>query len=163
MLVKAFTQANISNLKLVLCGDGDYADKLREIAAEQDSIQYLGVVPHDQVLALEVEAELLVDPRPSNMIVSKMSFPSKIIEYMASGTPVLTTNLPCYADEYRRYQYRIEEDNVSGIKDALQHVFAIPETERIALGRAAKTFIYKSKTMHMQCGKIMGLIDEVSG
>lgn len=148
-------------MNLVLCGDGDYADALRSIAGEHYNIQFLGTVPHEKVLSLEMEADLLVDPRPSDMEVVKMSFPSKIIEYMASGTPVLTTNLPCFSEDYKKYQYRIEDESVSGIQKTLIHIFSIPEQERSAMGAAAQEFIYQNKTLKKQCEEIMKLVDEV--
>lgn len=160
-LVQAFLASNIETHKLVLCGDGDYADELHKIAEENDRIQFLGVVPHERVLELEVEADLLVDPRPSDMEIVKMSFPSKIIEYMASGTPVLTTNLPCFSDDYRTFQYRIENDTISGIKCSLEDIFTLDDNARASLGSASKKFIYENKTLSKQCKKILELINEV--
>ena len=161
MLVDAFLGLDREDYKLVLCGDGDYADKLREIANKNDNIQFLGSIPHKRVLELEINADLLVDPRPSDVQLVKMSFPSKIIEYMASGTPVLTTNLPCFDDVYRKYQYRIEDESVEGIQKALNEVLGIEKTERRILGKSAKEFIYQNKTISKQCKIIFNLIDEV--
>lgn len=160
-LVQAFLASNIETHKLILCGDGDYADELRRIAEKTDKIQFFGIVPHEKVLELEIEADLLVDPRPSDMEIVKMSFPSKIIEYMASGTPVLTTNLPCFEDEYRKYQFRIEDESISGIKHSLEYIFALDDNARISLGKEAKKFIYENKTLSKQCKKIMELVKEV--
>lgn len=158
-LVEAFLKANFDKTtKLYICGDGDYAPELKKIAKINESIQYLGSVPHEKVLELEVQATLLVDPRPSDMEIVKMSFPSKIIEYMASGTPVLTTNLPCFAEEYKQYQFRIEDESVDGIVQALKNVFLIDSVELINKGIEARKFILEYKTIYKQCGKIMNFI-----
>lgn len=160
-LIEGFQSADIPGLKLYLCGDGDYADSVREIAQHDDRVQYLGLVSHEKVLELEMNAALLVDPRPTDNEIVKMSFPSKILEYMASGTPVLTTNLPCFAPEYALYQYRIQQETAEGIRDALQTVFSKSEQERTALGQAAKRFILENKTLDKQCEKIFSLLNEV--
>ena len=160
-LVEGFRRANISQMKLYLCGDGDYAPTLRQISQQDLRIQYLGLVPHEQVLSLEVGAVLLVDPRPTDDEIVKMSFPSKIIEYMASGTPVLTTNLPCFSEEYLQYQYRIQKESAVGIQEALMAVFSKTPQEREALGQAAKLFVLENKTLDKQCGKIFSLLKEV--
>ena len=112
---------------------------------------------------MEVQASLLVDPRPSNIEIVKMSFPSKIIEYMASGTPVLTTNLPCFSEEYREYQYRIDDESVDGIKIALEDVFSLSDLERNTKGKNAKQFIMENKTMEKQCETIMTFLNQIEG
>lgn len=160
-LVEGFQATNIPQLRLYLCGDGDYAQTLRQIAQQDDRIQYLGMVPHERVLSLETTAELLVDPRPVDNEVAKMAFPSKIIEYMASGTPVLTTNLPCFSEEYARYQYRIQEVSAEGIKKALEEVFKLPAQDRAMQGETARQFVLENKTLEKQCEKIFSLLKEV--
>ena len=58
----------------------------------------MGCVTNDEIVRLQCEATLLVNPRPSDKEFCKYSFPSKTIEYMASGTPVLMTKLPGVPD-----------------------------------------------------------------
>lgn len=158
-LVEAFTIAAIDErIKLVVCGDGDYAEALRSKAESNDRIQYLGLVSHEKILELECQAELLIEPRPTNNEIVKMSFPSKIIEYMASGTPVLSTNLPCYSDEYALYQYRIDDESVMGLRAAIEKTLAIGETDRRQKGQQAKRFILDNKTIQLQCSKIIEFI-----
>lgn len=161
-LVEAFLQSNLcDSVQLYVCGDGDYADELKKIASENTCIHYFGSFPHYKVLQMEVQASLLVDPRPSNMEFVKMSFPSKIIEYMASGTPVLTTNLPCFSEEYKKFQYRIDDESVEGIKKALEHVFSLSDFERNIKGKNAKKFIMDNKTMEKQCEIIMTFLKQI--
>lgn len=161
-LVNAFIKANLdNNIKLFICGDGDYSHDLEQIAKKNSSIEYLGILSHKEVLELEVQASLLVDPRPSDMEIVKMSFPSKIIEYMASGTPVLTTNLPCFSDEYRKYQFRIDDESIEGIAKALTKIFKISPNELKKRGEEAKKFIIENKTMQKQCEKIIEFISRL--
>lgn len=160
-LVNGFLAANIPGLKLVLCGDGDYAPMLREIAQNEPSIDFKGTVTHDLVLALEKGATLLVEPRPVDTEIAKMSFPSKIIEYMASGTPVLVSNIPSFSPEYKEYQYRIEEVSESGLEKALKSVFENSDETLRAKGSAARDFVLNNKTIQKQCCKIVELIKSV--
>lgn len=160
-LVEGFLNAGLMNVKLVLCGDGDYAPVLRKKAVNCQQIEFKGTVPHDMVLALEKSAILLVDPRPIDSEIAKMSFPSKIIEYMASGTPVLVSNIPSFAPEYRRYQYRIEDVSVHGIEKALRDVFSHTDAELSEIGASARQFIMENKTIQKQCEKVIDLIRSV--
>jgi glycosyltransferase involved in cell wall biosynthesis len=89
MLVHAFIDANVGNSELHLYGDGDFADELEEIARNNERIKYFGVKPNDYVVAEQLKVILLVNPRPTNEEYTRYSFPSKNMEYMVSGTPVL--------------------------------------------------------------------------
>ena len=157
-LVSAFLLANIKDYSLVICGDGDFAAELRKIANNHPQIVFVGAVPHDTVVAMEKSATLLVEPRPSHTVIAKMSFPSKIIEYMASGTPVLVTNIPSFEEAYRQYQYRIEEESIEGIATALSQTLSLSEDALKEKGNDAKAFVLNNKTITKQCEKIINLI-----
>lgn len=62
------------------------------MATKDRRIQYLGSIPHDEILQLQRTASLLVNPRTPEGIYTKYSFPSKTMEYLASGTPTLYMN-----------------------------------------------------------------------
>ena len=108
-----------------------------------------------------MNAALLVEPRPTDDILVKMSFPSKIIEYMASATPVLCTNLPCFGKEYKEYQYRIEDESVEGIARALIDTLSIPRAELERMGKRARDYVMENKTIERQCGKIVSFVEEL--
>lgn len=160
-LVEAFIKANVEDCKLVICGDGDYAPELRQVVQNNDRISFLGVKSHKEVIALEKGATLLVEPRPSDTKIAKMSFPSKIIEYMASGTPVLVTNIPSFGDEYKAYQYRINDESVDGIANSIRETLSLSSVELQSKGAAAKEFIMENKTIQHQCEKVLKLMEEV--
>ena len=160
-LVEAFLKANVSDCKLVICGDGDYARELRQIVQNNDKILFLGVKTHKEVVALEKCATLLVEPRPSDTEIAKMSFPSKIIEYMASGTPVLVTNIPSFGEEYKAYQYRINDESVVGIAGSIIDTLSLPSDELQRKGTAAKEFVMENKTIQHQCEKVLKLMEKV--
>ncbi len=161
-LVPAFLKAAIKDCSLVICGDGDYASELRLIAEKNSNIRFLGVQPHEYVVGLEKGATLLVEPRPSDTEIAKMSFPSKIIEYMASGTPVLVTNIPSFGKEYREHQYRIEDESVEGLASSLKEVLALPSEELLAKGVAAREFILENKTIKHQCEIVLDMIQTIA-
>ena len=48
------------------------------------------------------------------------------MEYMASGTPLLTTKLPGMPEDYYPHVYFFEEESVQGYADALKKVLSLP-------------------------------------
>ena len=81
-----------------------------------------------------VIATLLINPRFSNEEYTKYSFPSKNMEYMASGTPILTTKLPGMPKEYYEYIYLFEEESIEGMKNKMS-MKAIEKISKTAINK----------------------------
>ena len=87
-LTEGFLEANVPGSELWIYGDGDYRAALEKTAQAHETIRYFGVCDNQTIVEREQKASLLVNPRPSDPEYTKYSFPSKNMEYMASGTPV---------------------------------------------------------------------------
>lgn len=159
-LVEGFLKANIPDTELHIYGDGDYREELEGLAKENPSVQYMGIRPNDEIVYAEQRAALLVNPRPSAPEYTKYSFPSKNMEYMVSGTPVLTTKLPGMPQEYYPYVYLLEDETPQGISEKLQEIFAAPLEEREEKGKRARDFVLQHKTNVAQAKKIIDFIKE---
>ena len=56
--------ADIPNARLDIYGPGDYVKELEEIAKEDSRVFYGGMLLNSQIVEKEMEATLLVNPRP---------------------------------------------------------------------------------------------------
>ncbi|MBO4433507.1 MAG: glycosyltransferase, partial [Clostridia bacterium] len=154
-LVEGFILANLENCELLIYGDGDFVTSLKEITAKYQTIKYMGVRENSEVVKVEQTAALLVNPRPSAPEYTKYSFPSKNMEYMVSGTPLLTTKLPGMPEEYYPYVYLLEDETPMGISDSLREIFALPPDKRNKKGAAAREFVLNNKSNVMQAKNII--------
>ena len=77
------------------------------------------------------------------------------MEYMASGTPLLTTKLAGMPAEYYPYVYLIEEETACGIASALTNILNKPLDERNKKGLAAREFVLKSKSNTAQAKRLI--------
>ena len=152
-LVKAFMLADVPNSILHIYGDGDFVPELREIKNEH--ICYHGIVPNSEVVAAEISSTLLINPRPTTEEFVKYSFPSKNMEYMVSGTPVLTTNLPGMPEEYKDYVYLFDDESVQGMAGTIRSVLSLSADELRMKGALAKDFVLKEKSNVLQALKII--------
>lgn len=157
MLVDAFLQSGV-NGKLVIYGDGPYASKLREVSDKSDKVEYRGVAPNEEVVEAEHKASVLVNPRFTTEAFSPYSFPSKNMEYMASGTPLLTTNLPGMPEEYHEYVYLFGEETVEAYAETIRQVFAKSDEELQQMGALAKKFVLENKNNVAQARRIVKFI-----
>ncbi len=162
-LIDAFLQINDESLRLVLCGSGDQEEYIKTCASKDPRILYKGVVPHDKVLEMQAEAFLLVNPRSSEGEFTKYSFPSKTMEYLASGTPTLIYQLEGIPQEYYDYCFSIQDNQQdSGVlSNALVDICSMEEKELGLKANKAKSFIYQNKSAAAQCSKILNLINEI--
>ena len=157
-LVEGFRMADIPNARLHIYGPGDYVKELQQIAAEDQRVFYGGMLLNSQIVDKELEATLLVNPRPTHEEFVKYSFPSKTMEYMASGTPVLTTVLPGMPKEYHPYVYLMPEETAEGAAKMLTQVLACSDEELFQKGAEARTFVLDEKNNVIQAQKILDML-----
>ncbi len=159
-LLKGFLKADIPNTRLDIYGVGEFAEELKQITKEHTNVRYLGRRPNDEVIRAERNAALLINPRPSGPSYTLYTFPSKNLEYMASGTPVLTTCLPGMPEDHKPYVFLLRKENEDGLAEALKTILARPSQELRDFGEKARNYVLQNKTNIRQAGKLLSFIDE---
>ena len=158
-LVKAFMQIENPEWTLELFGSGSSLGDIEKLSRQDSRIHIRGMVSNDKVIEEQKEAELLVNPRNDSHKFTKYSFPSKVIEYMSSGTPMMGYKLSGMPDEYESFFYKIDEGK-NGMKNTLQRVMNLSSEERIVKGEKALQFIIQEKSAKQQCKKMIDLIND---
>ena len=133
-------------------------EELPEYNSKDSRVIYKGVKPNEEVVSAELEATLLVNPRPTHEEFTKYSFPSKNVEYMVSGTPLLTTKLPGMPEEYHKYVYLFEEETTDGYAVAIRKTLGKPMNELLAKGMEAREWVLENKNNISQTARIIELI-----
>lgn len=155
MLVDAFDRIE-GDTELHIYGKGTSVDYIKN--KHNPHIKYMGIVSVDEVYKKEANATLLVNARPSNELFSKLSFPSKVHEYMSTGTPALLTKLDGIPSEYYNYCYLIREESVNGIYTALTEILSKSDEELREMGKRAFEFVSKEKNNVSQAHRIIKFI-----
>lgn len=161
MLVDAFRRLDLADTRLDLYGSGSMTDELRAIAAADSRIAYHGVRPNSEIVEAERAATLLVNPRPTTEEFTLYSFPSKNMEYMLSGTPVLTTALPGMPAEYHHHVYLFDEETTAGYARRLREVLSLPGEELAGRGHRAREFVLGKKNNVAQSRRILSLLQKI--
>lgn len=160
-LVNAVQQMENDAIELVICGAGNTEAEITQIASIDKRIVYKGQLKRDEVLKLQRQASLLVNPRTPEGEYTKYSFPSKTMEYFASGTPVLLYRLPGIPEEYFSHCFSISEIGVDKLKNKLQEILDLPEEKLYKIGQRARNFILEKKNPIKQCEKIIEVINKL--
>jgi len=166
-LVKAFEHLAGDNYRLIICGEGETEEYIRQACVSNPRIIFKGLMRRNEVLELQKSATILINPRPNNEGFTKYSFPSKIMEYMSSGTPVISYKLDGIPQEYFQYMFTIDDEKSGdGFENAiyrkLMDVFAKPSEELSEMGKHARAFVLKEKNDVSQSKKIVSLLFETN-
>ena len=156
-LLEAFQSDELRLCELWICGEGDSRKAVEELAQVKSNVKYLGQLPHKRVLQIQTEATILVNPRPPNGDYTKFSFPSKILEYMTSGRPVVMYRLPGIPREYNGFYIAPEGIGPAALRSCLMEVAQRDEGELNELGKRARDFVLSEKSALIQAKKILSL------
>ncbi|MFC4354211.1 glycosyltransferase [Chryseomicrobium palamuruense] len=159
-LVKAFEKLPANNYRLIICGSGEAEEVIRRACKRDKRIIFKGLLKRDEVLQLQKSSTILVNPRPNNEEYTKYSFPSKIMEYMSSGTPVIAFMLDGMPKEYGDYIYPIIEGK-DGLFLTLDKTLSKSEKELYEKGSKAKEFVLSQKNNVKQVEKILNMINKL--
>jgi len=79
-------------------------------------------VPEDEVLLYQKALDILVIPYPDKPHFRKYGFPMKTYEYMASGKPIIYSNLPIIAEVLEGYGVSFQADDPASLAVAIKKV-----------------------------------------
>ena len=153
-LVEAMKILNEKKVVLEIYGDGPLVSYLRDVERSNLQIRYCGTVDNKKMMQLQKEAFLLVNPRNTDDLISKVTFPSKIFEYMLSGTPILTTRLNGFTAEYMDKMFFVDSNDSKIMAMKIKEILKMKQSELDSIAFKAQQFVLKEKTWDKQVEKI---------
>ena len=88
------------------------------------------------------------------------SFPSKNMEYLVSGTPVLSTKLKCIPKEYYKYFYFFEDESLDGFIFKIKEIINKDRIELFEFGKRSRNWVLENKNNIIQTKKIIDMIQK---
>lgn len=157
-LLEAFSQIKSLDYRLWIRGQGSTLDEIKKCQLTDNRIIVFDYMPRDELLLLQRKATILVNPVFPSQEFSKYYFPSKTMEYLASGTPTVMFKLACIPEEYYRHIYFFKEESIEGIRNTLESICSKSQAELDNFGNAASLFIKKNKTPSCQIKRIIDFV-----
>lgn len=152
-LLKAFKEIQSDNYRLVLCGVGDCDSFVGACAKEDKRIIQTGLISPEQVKQWQSRASVLINPRENNDEYTKYSFPSKNIEYLMTGKPVVTYMLEGMPRIYKDFIFEI--DPLKNPENAIQ------EAIEKAVNSKAQENKYQNFLNYVECLKANDIANEI--
>ncbi|MFG1779345.1 glycosyltransferase family 4 protein [Micromonospora sp. NPDC049048] len=144
-LVEAFRALPGTDLRLRVYGRGELDGWLRDQAAADPRVAPPELLPREALLPRLARAAVLVNPRPVDQDFVRWSFPSKLIEYLSAGVPVVTTALPGIPDEYRPWLLFAETDTADGLREAVDRALRLGPAEHARIAHGGAAFVRETR------------------
>lgn len=118
----------LPQFRFVFFGKGDQEAAM----AGRANVEYRGFVGAQELASHVLAADVLINPRPTHEAFAQNSFPSKLIEYVASARPVLTTRIPAIPDEVKDCFHYIDDESPEGIAASILALSALGSQKRLS-------------------------------
>lgn len=159
LLLDAFSRVREGTYELWITGTGPLQSAVEEAAARDSRIKYWGFQSRPALLALYAQADVLVNPHSTRSASARYLFPSKLIEYIATGTPVITTcSTAEVGEQYGQFVFLAADDSADTLATAMSDAMRLPRAELAAKGAAGRAFVLANKTWAAQGQRIAAFI-----
>jgi glycosyltransferase involved in cell wall biosynthesis len=157
-LIHAFSLLRGDGYRLRIAGAGPLQDQVRAAAAADSRIEYCGYLSLDQVYSLYQSADVLVNMRLTRKVRTGYFFPSKVIEMLASGVPVITTCTGHIEEEYAGIAFLLREETAEALAGMSRRVASMDPRDRTEMGQAAQAYIKTHNTWEEQGRRVVAFI-----
>lgn len=157
--IKNYVQLKQTPYVIEIYGYGDSIKKIKEYSKNYPHIiKYCGLLEPDKIKKIQREATFLVNPRPSDEDYTKYSFPSKTMEYLSSGTPIIMTHLKGVPSQYYNYINVLDDSNSDNYLNSLENIlnYNYDQLEQKAI--EGRKFIMNKKNSVYQAEKILDFV-----
>jgi glycosyltransferase involved in cell wall biosynthesis len=158
-LVEAFKALEPTDIRLIVCGSGNAEGLVRSAARDDGRIEFLGRLSQAESRAIQMRAHVLVNPRRPEGEFTKYSFPSKTLEYMSTGRPVVMHCLPGMPAEYHPFVIVPASPDMMGLAGSLHRTLSLSDESLDQIGKAGRDFVMQHKTAEKQCERIVKFIE----
>jgi glycosyltransferase involved in cell wall biosynthesis len=159
LLIESFKHLQGDRYRLWITGSGEARDLVEAASRSDTRISYLGRLPYDEVLDLYHSASVLVNPHATDVASARYVFPSKLLEYLTAGRPVISTvSAPEVALTYEPYIFALREEKPQALASLIERVASLSAEERRLAGERGQQFVLENKRWSSQGKRIASFL-----
>ncbi len=157
-LITAMDLLEDDNIVLDIYGDGILRAEVERIAKQNPRIRYHGCVSNQEAIQAQQATWLLANPRPVASDIAKVTFPSKIFEYLMSGRPVMTTRLNGFSKDYDDILFWVDGDSPELLAERINAIRRTEDTTLTQRAERARTYMLEHKTWQQNAHRMFAFI-----
>lgn len=159
-LIEAFKILKPKNIDLYICGHHGDREQIKEAIQGNTHIKFLGLLPVSKVLEYEQKALACINPRPFTEDLDRFSIPSKTLEYMVSGRPVISVKNSILQEKFPDEIIWIESANESDLVHGMKDLLKMSDEQKVELGQKAKNRVLKLYSLETISDNIQGFLTQ---
>lgn len=161
LLLDTFKRADRSNWRLLISGWGEMEEAVRQFARNNPQVEFHGLLDSQQLCELRQRADVFINPKRTLDGSASLAFPSKIVEYLGTGKPVITTNLPIFDAEFRQNLIIAQSDSPEELIKCLDLVMSWDDHQRERWRLRTLHFINQELSPGVQGARIRSFVDSL--
>ncbi len=116
ILIETIKKCRNNNIEFIITGRGSLSDEIKQLANVDERVKYYAFVEKEKYLDLLKSSNVLINPRNMNFKQNANNFPSKILEYLATGKIIISTKFPGYS-KFEGYMLFCESNSESLLEE----------------------------------------------
>jgi glycosyltransferase involved in cell wall biosynthesis len=144
-----------------IAGSGPLSELVGEAAGRDARIVYAGFLPLDELYSLYLSADVLVNARITQGLNTRFFFPSKLLEFMVTGIPVISTCSGHIEPDFGHALFLLRDETPQALASLIERVSTLPRDVRSDVGKAARDCIVATKTWTVQGQRIADYLRSV--
>ena len=145
VIADAMDHLDRKDVRLVIAGDGPLRREVEALASRDPRVKYVGYVSTESVCELYRCATAILSARLTIGVRTPYCFPSKVLEAIASGVPVITTAPGHLKEEYGAYMTIIEGETGEAVADAMTRALSEDRAHLRDRALAGRRYIVRRK------------------
>lgn len=160
-LIRNFLAVAKEDWVLNIAGGGNAKKEVEAISLKDKRVHYCGILTNAETKELQRSSRILINPRSSDEEFTKYSFPSKTMEYLKAGRPVIMHKLPGIPPEYDNYLTYFENTSDEEVQKGLLTMMGRTDEELNKIGKRGKLFVEREKNSTVQGKRITDFLMSV--
>lgn len=153
LILEAMKLCANPNIKVVFAGRGIDVELIKKASLEDNRISYVGMLSIEDLFKLYEKADVLLNLRIEEDV--DFHFPSKLLEYMATGKLVLSTPIAHAKRDYGHLIEILKDTTPQALRDAMMRIAEMPKSFLYEKGLRAREFMLENRTWKKRTDEII--------
>ena len=126
-LLEAISMVDNDQMEFWFSGKGDLEESIISASRKDSRIKYLGFMDENEYFDVLKRTHVFINPRNMTLPQNRNNFPSKVLEYLACGRPVVSTKFPGYKNFENNFIFC--ENDANSLADSIVRAGRLSEVD----------------------------------
>lgn len=161
LMAKAFRLVEGEDVEFLVCGRGQ-CDALEQASREDERIKLIGFVDDEELHRICQKATIFFNPRDPGYSNNRMIFPSKILQYMAYGKPIVSTKTDGLSPDYNSVLQIAPSNSAEELAGEIRRTLDLSGEALGNLQERQHRFVTTQRSWKQQASKLLTFIQSLS-